>query len=430
MPFNVSRTLRTALLPLSTVLCAEFLDAAGLNAVPPLPEGTRSPTNSGTESASDFWTDFFNGPGGWTWNHINLQADINYKGFYTDNLFTGIGTPAGDFLHYVSPRVRIERPFESESGGTTLQLVYQPTFIFNTDNPQYDRTYQAVRGGINHQWGDKAITLDQTYQKTSEASTQSGFLAPQENNTTDLDYRTPLTGKINMDIGLQQSLSQSDVFLTIQKQSSSSWQGTAFATMDLLPKIGTGLGLSGGYTDQRSKTFAYQYFNERILTRWIYVVTGKLSFQVDAGLQLIQSASPGSRDPNPVPIFNSTLNYAIRYGTRVSLAAARTAGAAQFYGGQSITQTSVTLSAQQRIYEAFALFGGFGYQMGGYNVLDPSLTTSSHDYSSVLFSTELQWRINARASIGVFYQHLTRTSKTATDSISNNQIGVNVDLRF
>ena len=421
---------QTSLLSICAVSSAEILDAAGLNVVPPLPENTHAPVGSGTEGVSDFWTDFFNGPGGWTWKRINFLADINYKGFYTDNLFTGVGAPTGDFLHYVSPRLRLERPFETESGGTLLHVVYQPTFNLNTANPQYDRTYQALSGGFDHQWRDKTISLNQSYQKTSESSTQTGFLAPQEIYNTDVSYRTPLTGKINLDAGVDQSLGQSEAFLTIQKQTSLNWQGSAFATMDLLPKIGTGVGLSAGYTDQRAKTFAYQYFNERLLTRWNYLLTGKIVFNLDAGLQLMQSATSGTRDPSPVPIFNSSLSYTPRYGTSFSLTASRSAGAAQFYGGQTITQTGITLSARQRIYEAFALLGGFGYQIGDYNILDTSTSAPNRSYDSISFSSELQWRVNARASVGVFYQHMTRKSKVASDSISNNQVGMNIDLRF
>ena len=402
--------------------------AAGLNIVPPMPD-PKPATGAGIEP-DDFWGEFWNGPGGFTWKDFALTGTLNYKGFYTDNLQTSGASKLADFASYLTPLIQIDRSVESSTGGTGIHVAYQPTFIFNASHPEFDRNYQAVRGSVDHQWNENVMTVGHRYQKTSEGLAQSGVLAPQEVNDTLLSFRTPITGKITLELGAEQGFSTTEATPLFPKQSVDSWEGTAFATMDLLPKVSTGLGLAGGYSEQRNLTRSYQFVNERLLTRWGYLLSGKLNLNLDAGLQLAQSQTAGVRDPEVAPIYTASLTYNPRYGTSLMLQSGRSSGAAQLYSGQNILQTSVQVTVRQRLYENFALLAAAGYNLGDYEVLDRALPGAAAGYHSYNLSTEIQWRINARISSGLFYQFQNRTSARSTDALSANQVGLNLDLRF
>ncbi len=428
MTFGTRPQLIPACIAALAALSGASLYAAGLNVVPALPEA-KTAADKGADG-EDFWGEFWNGPGGYTWKDFALTGNLNYKGFYTDNLQVSGTSKVSDFANYLTPLIQIDRNVESTTGGTGVHVAYQPTFIFNASHPEYDRNYQAIRGSVDHEWGEKSITLSHRYQKTSEGLTQSGVLAPQQGNETLLDFQSPLTGKVRLDLLASQSLSETDPVLGFSKQSVDGWEGTAFATMDLFPKITAGLGLGGGYGEQRNPTKDYRFVNERLLTRWNYLLSGKLTLSLDAGLQFAQSQDDGVRDPEVAPIFNFLLTYNPRYGTSFSLLAGRSSGSAQFFSGQNVVQTSTQLLARQRLYENFALIAGFGYILGDYQVLDTSILNRAAGYEGYNFNAEVQWRINARISSGLFYQYQTRTSARTIDALNSNQVGLTVDLRF
>lgn len=404
------------------------VSAAGLNVVPSLPP--LKAEKSGNADAEDFWAEFWNGPGGFKWRDVSLTGAINYKGFYTDNLLSTSAVKQGDFVNYITPLIRIDRLIESDRSGTSFQLAYQPTFILNAQHPEYDRNYQAVQGGIEHQWRENTLSVSHQYQKTSEGLSQSGLLAPQQANSTTAGFQRPLTGKIHLELEAQQTLSKTDQLPGFSNHSLDTWDGSLFATTDLFPKINSGVGLGGGYSEQRGNGSLYRVFTERLLSRWTYLLTGKLTMRLEAGVQIGQSQEGGVSDPDPAPIFRFNVDYAPRYGTSFSIGASRTSGSAQFFRGENIIQTGAQFSARQRLFEEFALLAGVGYFRGDYQVLDSHIPNIAADYEGYSVSTEIQWRLNARISSGLFYQFQSRTSARVVDTLDAHQVGLNLNLRF
>jgi hypothetical protein len=409
---------------------AERLHAAGLNVVPPLPDRKPISDANAGEVADDFWGDFWNGPGGYTWKDFNLQGGINYKGFYTDNAETALNSKIGDFVNYVTPRLLLDRPVDSSTGGTGMHLAYQPTFILNTSHSNLDRNYQALRGDVEHLWNENSIVLGHIYQKTSEGLTQSGVLAPQELNDTQLSFGFPLTGKIRATIDADRTLSQTDPFSTFSSTSTDSWQLGGAASIDLLPKTTAGLRFSSGYSEQRSSNVLFKQTNERILTQWHYILSGKMTVGFDAGVQLAPAQTGSVRSPDPTPRFGLDFTYLPRFGTSFQLVAGRTSGSAQLYSRQNILQTTAQLNVRQRVFESFALIGGIRYMIGEYELLDPTFTIPASGYNDLALSAEVQWRINARFSSGVFYQYQTRSSQRTSDVLNSYQVGLTMDFRF
>ena len=422
-------------LPRLTLLSFCLIDIAhgaisGLNVVPTLPEvGVQaSPASMEDDpfSSGGFWNDV----PGYQWKGFLLHGNLNYRSFYTDNPLTAVGSRKDDYMHYVSPLIQVTRGIETESRSTLFDISYQPTFVFSSLGNADNRTYQLLRGNITHTWDDKTITLNHQYQQSSEASSQTSYISPQENNQTTAGFRTPLTGKITADVSFQQNLTSSKGAGTSSNQDLSSWMGTFFALYDLLPKLTSGLGVSTGYSEQSSKSSQYRYLTERILTSWNYHLTGKIVLDLQAGAQIAQSHSASTRDPDVAPAITAHISYQPRYGTQLGVGTGIDAGASLFYSAQFLTQSSADLFVRQRIFESFAGTFRIGYVDGSYENLRPGGAVANRNYTGVSFSTELEWRINIRLRAALFHQYLSRSSQTGVDSFSANQVGINCNIAF
>ena len=97
------------------IICAHALGlsgavgtwAAGPAGVPELPERPKVATADDGED-NDFWGSYWHTPGGLTWKEINFEPQLNYRGFYTGNIFSISSANAkSDFLHYISPAISI-----------------------------------------------------------------------------------------------------------------------------------------------------------------------------------------------------------------------------------------------------------------------------------------------------------------------------------
>ena len=402
---------------------------AELGLAPQLPP---APTRIGPETRNDAVSpdDYWNSDGGVTWHQFVLHTGLAYKATYTDNTFQSAGSTGADFIHYVSPRISIERGFERATTSTLVHLAYQPSFVTYSRFSRLDRIYHTLNSSVGTSWGENTLNLAHNYSQSSESSPEVGQIANQGTHHTQLDYNTPLSGKLNLNSSIEQHLVTSDRPGASGAQSTDRWQGTTRVAFAFLPKISSGVGLSGGYTDQSTRGSRYQYFNEQFLVSFDYFPTGKIDFSVEGGFQMAQSGTVSVSNPSATPIASASLNYTPRYGTQITLNTKRTSEAAQFFLGQQITQTTASLTTKQRIYEAFSFVVNFGYFRGEYQVLDASQTSFGYNYDQAMIGADLQWRINARLNSSLFYQYIHRVSSSAIDTLSGNQIGVSVDFRY
>lgn len=401
---------------------------AGLNVVPALPEPASSAASSKESEEEGFWYTSWNTPPLHTWKGIDLRSTLDYKAFYTDNPLSKIGARSDEFLHYISPLLGLSRSFETEQHATLVSVSYQPTFVISSMGNGGDRTYQLVRGRVSHLWDEKTVYLSHQFQESSENSQQAAFISPQQENRTAAGFSTPLTGKMNADFGVDQTLIDSSASKTSQNQELRSSGANAHVDYQLRPKLQTGLRLKMGYSEQIGNTLSSRFVSESLVSTWSYRVSGKLTLDLDAGGQLVQSQTTAVRDPRATPIATAHLVYEPRYGTTAIFGGGRSANASQFISASFLTESSVDLSVRQRIYQDFSVSGRIGFSAGVYQELIPSAVTISRDYSLYSFSTDAQWRINARVTAGIFYQYLSRVSDLTTESYSANQVGMSLTL--
>lgn len=421
---------RSTTLAFLTLLWANPANAAvaGLNAVPALPESRASEKTVASPEDADFWGGFWNETGGISWKEFLLRANLSYRSFYTDNALIIPITRKDDFLQYISPLIDIMRGFENDSRSTIINVSYQPTFVISSFGNGTDRNYQLVRANIVHSWNERQLSIEHQYQNSSEASTQISYLAPQNSNITRAGFQTPITGKISGTVGFEQSLTTSTPADTQLEQDLNSWMGSVGARYEILPKLSTGIGFSGGYAEQVSPKFHYSFTIEKLVSSWTYQLSGKVGVNFEVGGQLVQSQVVGIRDPHLAPVLNLQAYYEPRYGTQITLSGGTSAGASQFFNANFLTQTGVDLSVRQRIYEQFAVLGRMSYTDGRYQSLRIGAPNLDRNYTGLSFSAEVEWRVNARLRTSLFYQYLSRVSEFSRDSFSANQFGLNVNL--
>lgn len=409
-------------------LVAQTARGAGLNVVPALPEPASSAPSTKESEEEAFWYTSWNTPPLHTWRGIDLRSTLDYKAFYTDNPLSSAGVHKEDFMHYVSPLLGFSRSFETEQRATLVSVAYQPTFVIGSLGNGGDRTYQLVRGNLSHLWNEKTVYLSHQFQDSSESSSQTAFLAPQQENKTTGGFRTPLTGKMSADFGFDQILIDSTNSKIGQARELRNWSAYSHFDYEVRPKLQTGVQLKVGYLEQLGTSFDSTFLSESLLSTWSYQVSGKLKANLDLGGQVVQSQTASVTDPSATPIAAGRLIYEPRYGTTVILGGGRSAGASQFFSGIFLTESTVDLSIRQRIYQDFLVSGRFGYSMGEYQQLILSSASVRRDYSSYTFSTDAQWRINARVTTGIFYQYLKRDSLLSAESFSANQVGLSLAL--
>lgn len=166
------------------------------------------------------------------------------------------------------------------------------------------------------------------------------------------------------------------------------------------------------------------------MTRWGYVISGKLTAQLDLGVQLMQSMTSGS-DPTTRPVLDANINYFPRYGTSLTLGGYRSAEAAELRLGEVYTGTGVRLTARQRaFYEKTAVVGRLGYSVIEFDRLKTGATAAGANYDVISAGAEVQWRPNARLVAGLFYQFSDYSYEIGTSSFSNHQVGLNATLKF
>lgn len=400
--------------------------AAGPGAAPTPESLASAPVRSGT-AEDDFWELWKRGESGFNWKGISILPSVNYRAFYTDNLFNfQQGTDTQDFVHYLSPQLALSRFYHLGNWQGTLSAGYTPTFVVHSLNGRFDRNYHLARVGLSAVQDERSLNLGHTYNLGSETTSELGFLVEQESHQTQLSYQQPLTGKMSLQTSASQGLTDSSSTVLTSARNLKSWGGDAFVMYDWLPKTRTGLGVGVNYQVQDGSLGEYRSVFERVTSRWNYLATGKIDLSLDVGVQFGQSLDTGSGDPSPTPVMRAAIQYAPRYGTTFSLSAARTSGLSQLQSAQISTENTVTLGVRQRVYQTMSANLSVGYGHGSFGDTRAVAGVAGRTYDNYTLGFQYTWQASDRWQVTGFYQFLRRESDFAQDTFSNNQIGFTV----
>lgn len=343
----------------------------------------------------------------------------NFRGTvtYDDNIFIR-PDKEDDVVGTLTPGIMVGAGDYGVREENLLTLEYNPSFIFfadHSDNNSID--HEAL---LNGQWRPGRLTLGvkQAYQNFSGAVIDVGDRVDRRIYTTDLLARYDLTDKTDVELEGRQIIGDYDRLLDYND-----WLARLWLDYKITPLLKLGAGVSAGWVDvTRSVNQTYQ----QALVRVSYEVTELVEVHASAGGEIRQFQGP--QDSRLDGVFSLGALYTPHEGTTFSLDGYRKPNTSVILLNNNYISTGISAGIRQEILANYALYFQGGYENADYVKTHPTADDSREDnYAFARVGAE--WRPWERLTVGVFYQYRQNNSTERFD-FDNNQVGMNVSLRF
>ncbi|MGO8676093.1 MAG: hypothetical protein ACLQVX_09505 [Limisphaerales bacterium] len=313
--------------------------------------------------------------------------------------------------------------------GKHWRLDYTPSLRYYSNHLLQDTTDHSVGLVGSTSYEDWTFGLSQRYATVSQPTFETGAQTDLETYSTALNATYSFNAKTSLEMGLNQDIQNVGPAAGPNASAQELVDSKVWSTMDWLnyqfwPKIGSAIGLGGGYVDLSagsSMTF------EEVQGRLTWQVARKLSLVVSAGYEEWQFLDVNTQDLVS-PIFGASAVYRPFEGTALSVSAARSVMVSYIFN-QVIENTSVSGGVHQQVFKklAFDLTGGYG--VASYEASDSGLSLSREDHNLFL-NARLSMPFLKRANAGVFYQASKNTSGVSQFQISTTQVGFDLGYSF
>jgi hypothetical protein len=354
-----------------------------------------------------------------------LRPHGDYRFFYGNGIQAQLGNQQNTAVQEISPGILIDF-------GSHWALDYTPTLRFYSSS-QFRNTVDhsiALTGGF--EFGDWKFSVSHGSQFTTAPLIQTGGQTEQNVHSTGISASHAFTPQLSTDLGVSQSINLVKGF-----EDSYGWSTLDWLNYEFTKRFNIGLGAGGGYlivndnsavrnTNNLDQT--YEQINARVNWR----ATGKISFQINAGLEDRQFMTPGSGD-SVNPIFGASIEYQPFKNTQISLSATRTVSSSDYYlAAQQTEITSVGLNLNQRVLQKFSLTLGVGYGVTDYGTATSSATANASNRSddNISFNFRLSHPFLRRGTVSIFYQYNDNESSQAGYSFQSSQTGVEIGYTF
>jgi hypothetical protein len=301
-----------------------------------------------------------------------------------------------------------------------LTLDYSPTVVLFTDHTEFNTVDHAAK--LSGVWPFSKLTLGFSQDFALASSVVLGVADRVEHRSynTLLTSRYEVSEKTSFEINGRQSITEYEQAGLIN---SKEWVSDNWFNYEFMPKLSLGAGLAVGYLDVEG--FPSQLY-ERLSARTVYTATGKLDLNAAVGGEHRAYSGSGS---DFYPVFSIGGVYRPTPILNISLNAFRQEQNSAYVAGQNYVSTGFTLTAQQTIFERFAITLTGSYYSLEYHTTSGGLaTTRSDDVFSV--RPGFDWVIRRNLRAGVFYSYRHNTSSDAFFEYSNNQVGLQVSWYF
>jgi hypothetical protein len=354
---------------------------------------------------------------------VIAHPHVSYSFGYGTGIASGNNNGQDTVIQQLSPGLTVDL-------GRQWTLDYTPTMVFYSSKQLQDGVNHAasLTGGASYE--DWHFSLMQSFSSSDEPTTETATQTSQQNYSTALGANYVFSDKMSADFGLNQSFNFVENFQNSYNWSTMEWLNYAFA-----PRLNAGLGVGGGYTtveDNNSGTGVNNpdSVNEMLQARVNWRATGKISFQISAGLEDQQYLASGYSD-SLNPIFSASIQYQPFKVTQISLAASRTVGSSDYYIiAQSTEATTVSLSLNQRVLVKYNLNLGAGYTQTDYSVALAGFGGSNRTDDTYSFNASFGRNFLKRGNWAITYQYLDNSSGTAGFGQRSNQIGFQIGYRY
>jgi hypothetical protein len=294
-----------------------------------------------------------------------LSAGLHY-GSTSDNLDRG----SNGFYGSLSPAFAVT--LGEPATGRLLNMEYTGSLTFGAEDGERVRYDQSLAGGGTLSF--TKLTL--------------GFGVNLSQLTgSDRDFGGQDVDRVLLGLSLNASYTYSEktnfstslsvpIRLFSQGDSSGGVSGAGFINYVYSPLTTIGVGVKIGMVEvERNDTQVY----EQLLMRLTYVATGKLTFSGTGGVEFRDTGATEEVSP----VFGLGLAWAIREGTTLSLNGERRILNSAAQSGANYTDTSVSVSAAQRLGQYLQLTATMGYENAEYMSAAKGVSTNRSDHQVI-----------------------------------------------
>jgi hypothetical protein len=427
-------SLRLGVSVLSGVLSLLPLSAFSQNAeVGPTLSATESPSAISGESdrpSRDVPVETNPNPVNENFRRFRYSFGVTVRDVYDDNINLSSTNRVGDWFFVVEPEIHLGFG-DSQGGFNYLAFDYILSAYFFADQTERNGVEHIIHLGAQHDFGHLVLGLNQDVQildgtSLNSLSSRTGAQAntdvngPSRSNTytTSVNASYDLTGKLFLSGQAGYARTDYETFVSSQIIS-----GNIYLNYVYSPKLVIGLGTTGGVTLNDGPT-GDEIF-EQINARANYIVSGKISLSISAGIEFRQFDGGESVSP----VYDIAGSYRPFENTTITIAGSRNTRTSASLAGQDFSETSISLTFSQRLLSRFTLSLGIGYTNSEYlSASTGNATVRSDDYFYIEPAIDLN--VTRYWSIGFYYLYREDSSTLALFSFYDNQFGFRSSLTF
>ena len=362
---------------------------------------------------------------------FRYNLGVTVREVYDDNINISSFQRISDTYTVIEPAIHLG--FGDSAGGFNyLTFDYIASVYFFAEQTERDTVEHLIRLAAQHDFGHLVLGLSQDVRildgtSLNNLSNTTGVQAntdvdgPSQENTytTTVNATYDLTGKLFL--SGQASYAISDYATLISSQVTS---GNIYINYVYSPKLVVGVGTTGGVNSSDGQTSDETF--EQMNVRINYIVSGKVSLSLSGGLEFRQFGGGGN---SISPVYEIAGTYRPFENTLITVAGSRRTVSSASLAGQDYTDTNLSLTFSQRLFNRVTLSLGVGYTNSDYlSATNGAATARSDDYFYIEPSIDLD--ITRYWSIGCYYLYRQDSSTLALFSFYDNQFGVRSSLTF
>jgi len=403
-------------------------------------QATETDTTSGTEPplpaggisrpSGDVQVETNGNPVNENFRRFRYDLGVTVREVYDDNINISSINRISDSITVIEPAIHLG--FGDSAGGFNyLTLDYIASVYFFADQTERDTVEHLIRLAAQHDFGHLVLGLSQevrildgtnlnTLSNTTGVQANTDVGAPSRENTytTTVDATYDLTGKLFLSGQVSYAMYDYETLISSRQASANLFINYVYS-----PKLVIGLGATGGVNSSDGPTSNETF--EQMNVRTNYIVSGKISLSLSAGLEFRQFGDGDSISP----VYEIAGTYRPFENTVITIAGSRRTVSSASLAGQDYTDTNISVTFSQRLFSRLNLSLGVGYQNLDYlSATNGASTARNDDYFYIEPSIDLD--ITRYWSIGFYYLHRQDSSTVALFSFYDNQFGVRTSLTF
>ena len=360
-----------------------------------------------------------------------FEPRLFVKGTYDDNIFIRPANKVADYIATLSPGLAFGFWDSVEARERDLDRLHAATAAVERSRGNFLIVdYTAILMGFSRttsqnvldhdarfdtQWKTGKLTLGASVQFESKSETNNDVGGRLKRKTLSAgvtsSYR--FNEKLTLELGLHHATNRPEGFARTME-----WRGDASLDYSVTSSARFGFGFSGGLL--QVDRGADQVF-QRVLARAGYSLSEKLDVDFRGGIEFRQS--DGRAGNRTSPVFDLRASWTPSPGTRVRVATYRRVGAAIEQPEEFIATSGVSVTFLRKLQGNLYLSVEGGYEVADY------LGIARED-KYFFIRPGLLYNFATWGTAGVTYEHRRNSSNQARSSYDNNQISVEIGVKY